>query len=419
MINKLLHKNISKARIAAFAISNLIGMAIMAVGLQFFLDARSIWSRPDSFLSSDFLAVNKKISGPFSKQSTLFTPEEIADIERQPWVKRLGAFESANFRIYASMGLDTLGDSGRNISTAMFFEAVPDEFIDLRDSGFSYTPGAEEIPMVISKDYLAMYNFGFAGAAGLPQLSEQVVSGIPLRLTLTDDNGNNRRHFFGRIVGYSNRFNTILVPRDFLTLMNAEYSSAPGARSAKPSGDTPSVGRISSASSVTPENPSRIIIDVNSPGDTRIAEYLEAHGLELAGDKSQSSAAYLLKVIAAIVISIGGIITLLSLLIILLSMSLLMEKNRTKIHSLLMLGYTIPAVSRPFRRIVALTEGITAILTAAILLGVRAYYLPSLVALGATPATVAWSLGLIAAMALLITRLNFAAIRRSTFSAWR
>ena len=31
------------------------------------------------------------------------------------------------------------------------------------------------VPVIISKDYLALYNFGFAGSAGLPQMSEGVM----------------------------------------------------------------------------------------------------------------------------------------------------------------------------------------------------------------------------------------------------
>ena len=59
LVFKLLRKNTSPTRLAGFLVSNLIGLAIIGAGLQFYLDARSIWQRDDSFLKSDYLAINK------------------------------------------------------------------------------------------------------------------------------------------------------------------------------------------------------------------------------------------------------------------------------------------------------------------------------------------------------------------------
>ena len=62
LISKLLRKNTSGARIAGFILSNFIGLAIIGAGLQFYLDARSIWDSDDSFIKTDYLVVNKKVT---------------------------------------------------------------------------------------------------------------------------------------------------------------------------------------------------------------------------------------------------------------------------------------------------------------------------------------------------------------------
>ncbi|MDE6806226.1 MAG: ABC transporter permease, partial [Muribaculaceae bacterium] len=83
LVYKLLQKNISPSRFVGFLVSNFIGLAIIGAGLQFWLDARSIWSREDSFLKSDYLAINKVIdaSRTIGGGTTEFSAEEIADIE--------------------------------------------------------------------------------------------------------------------------------------------------------------------------------------------------------------------------------------------------------------------------------------------------------------------------------------------------
>ena len=395
MISRILRKNTSRGRIAGFALSNLLGLVIMGVGLQFFLDARSIWERDDSFMKSDYMAVNKIVdaSNTLRNASSDFTAADVADLEAQPWVKKAGAFTRADFRVYAGVALG--GAEGRRMSTAMFFEAVPDDFLDVGNSGFFWNSDEKEVPIIISKDYLALYNFGFAGAAGLPQMSESLISGIPLQLTLSSEDGGRRVQMYGRIAGYSNRFNTILVPQAFLDEMNKELGSGRG------------------------QNPSRLIVDVNSPGDAAIAPYLKSKGWETAGDKRASSAAYLLRIVSGIVMAIGCVITVLSLFILLLSMSLLMEKNRRKLHSLLMLGYPVKTIAAPYALLSTRVSVGAGVLASAAVAGVRAFYIGPLRGLGAEGGSVLWSLLLIAALTGVIVATNIVAIRRRVIAAWR
>lgn len=344
--DKLLRKNMSTARIVGFALSNFIGLAIILAGLQFFLDARSLWEDEDSFIKKDYIVVNKRVTA----NNTLgfdsgFTPDDVADLQLQPWLRKVGVFTAADFRVAA-----TLSQQGREMTTSMFLESIPDEFIDVADASWRYTPGAGSVPIIISKDYLTLYNFGFASSTGMPQLSEGLMSSIPMTLTLSGKNSDKTIEIRSCIVGYSNRLNTILVPESFMAQMNTQLGT----------------GR--------PRNPSRLILDVSSPGDVAITQYLDSHGLEMAGDKSGSQASFLLKIVTGIILAIGSVITLLSFFILLLSISLLMEKNRDKMHTLLMLGYPLKEVGAPFRRIIfiASTAALLAALLAVLLL--RVYY---------------------------------------------
>ena len=123
-ISRLLRKNISPARIAGFILSNFIGLAIVLGGLIFYLDARSIWDSEDSFIRSDYLVINKKVTSENTLNgASSFSENEVKEIMDQPWVRKAAPFTASDYRVKAS-----LNQGGRGMSTAMFFEAIPDDY---------------------------------------------------------------------------------------------------------------------------------------------------------------------------------------------------------------------------------------------------------------------------------------------------
>ncbi len=392
MISRLLRKNTSPSRVIGFMLSNVIGLVIVMGALQFYTDARGIWAGEDSFIKTDWLVVNKKVTSAntLGQASSSFTEDEIAELERQPWVRSVGRFTANDFRVYARVS-----NGGRGVSTYMFFESIPDEFVDVPRSQWTWREGSREVPVIISKDYLTLYNFGFASSAGLPQLSEGLLSGIPLELTLRSEDGTRTETLYGRVAGYSNRLNTILVPDAFMK--NANLTLGSGQR----------------------KEPSRLIIDVSSPGDVAIAPWLEDHGLETAGDKRNSSASFLLKVVAGIVTAVGALITLLSLFILLLSISLIMEKNRDTLHRLLMLGYDTGAVGAPYCRLVAVASCAAYIVALVGVLILRHSYMPAIEGLGAASGNIWLAPAAGFGLTLLAVAFNITAVRRKVKSAWR
>ncbi len=392
IISKLLRKNTSPARLAGFALSNFIGLLIVAGAVMFYIDARGIWNDDDSFVNTDFLVVNKKVTSASTlgdRDATRFSSEDIASLKAQPWVRRVGEFSSSDFRVYASVS-----QGGRGMETALFFESVPDSFVDVPGSDWRFEPGQSTVPVMIPKDYLALYNFGFAGSAGLPQLSEQLLTGIPLKLYMRSEDGSRSMSMEGHIVGFSNRLNTVLVPDAFMQYANDRL------------GDNNSV------------SPSRLIIDVSSPGDVAIADYLKDNGLEVAGDKSGSSAAYLLKVVIGIVMAVGILITLLSVFVLMLSISLLMEKNRSVIHRLLMLGAPLREVGSPYIRMILVGCLVAWVLSIGSLMILRSLYVRALEGLGISADGLVWAIVTGTVLALIVIMVNVVAVSRKVKAAW-
>lgn len=392
LISKLLRKNTSPARLAGFALSNFIGLLIVAGAVMFYVDSRPLWDDSESFVNTDYLVLNKKVTSASTlgdRSATRFTREDISSLEAQPWVRRVGEFRSSDFRVYASVKT-----GGRGLETALFFESVPDSFVDVPGPDWTFDPDSGVVPVMIPADYLALYNFGFAGSAGLPQLSEQLLKGIPLDIFMRSEDGTRTMRREGRVVGFSNRLNTVLVPDSFMRYANERLGEG-----------------ISPA-------PSRLILDVSSPGDVAIEPYLSEHGLEIGGNRSASSAAFLLKVVVGIVMAVGALITLLSLMVLMLSISLLMEKNRGVIHRLLMLGAPLARVSAPYRAMIVAGCGAAWLLAIISLVVLRQFYIGALEGFGASAHGLIWAIAAGTLLALLVVVVNLVAVSRKVRAAW-
>lgn len=394
LLGKLLRKNVSTGQLVGFALANVIGLCIVMIGLQFYADVRTVFSSEDSFINKDYLVLTKKVGGLdavgglFSRGNSktgVFSSKELAQLSSQPWVRKLGTFSSSRYNVTAVVAQPGQG----GLETQMFFESMPEEFLDVESSAWHFDPiQPQEVPVIIPKDYLALYNFGFASSQGLPRVSEGMVELIPIQFYLTGSDGKSLS-VTGHIVGFSSRINTIIVPESFM-----EWSSR-------------QLGTYSSANEV-----SRIILEVFQPGDAKVEQYLNAHNYEVAGDKmNRNKANYLLTISLVIVLAVGLLISTLSFFILTLSIHLLLQKNTEKLRILLLLGYSPFEVALPYERLVSLVNLAVYVLATGVLFWVRCLYLPRLDGL-ATPGSIFSSLGFGLIIILLISVGNIIAIRR-------
>jgi hypothetical protein len=339
---QLLRRNVAPGQLIGYALANLVGLTIVLTALQFYRDATTPMgdAAEDAVLANDYLVVSKVVHGVSMAPST-FSADEIADLESQPWAKRVGSFTASQFQVLAAVSMN-----GRGMSTYLFFESIPDDFIDVKPQGwqdFDASMPGSTVPIIISKDYLALYNFGFAATQGLPQLSERLISTVNIDLRL--QGGDHMDFYRGRVVGFSSRLNTIAVPQSFMDMANRRY--APG---------------------LSPE-PSRLVVEVTNPGEPAIGKYLEEKGWETAGDKSAAErSTRFLTVLSTVVASVGLIICVLAIFILMLSIYLLLQKSRRKLRDLMLLGYSHLDVSVYYVRLVATINAIVCVLSIAITL---------------------------------------------------
>ena len=395
LVWKLMRRHISLGQLAGFFFANLCGMVIVLLSIQFYQDVAPVFTEGDSFMKKDYLIVSKKVStlGSFVGKSSTFSQTDITEIKEQPFTKGVGVFTPSQFKVSAGVGMEQVG---LKMSTAMFFESVPDKYVDVNLDEWHFEPGQETVPIIIPRNYLNLYNFGFAQSRSLPQLSEGVMNLINLEVRISG--GGRQNTYKGKIAGFSNRLNTILVPESFMAWANANYTDNGSLR-----------------------EPSRLIVEVNNPTDDRIARFFKERGYETEGDKLDAGkTTWFLKVIVGIVLAVGLLISVLSFYILMLSIYLLLQKNTTKLENLLLIGYGPNRVALPYQLLTIGLNVLVLVLAVGVVLYVRTLYIDMIEQM--FPALGGGNYGWMIAVGVLIfvavSVFNVLAVRKKVASIW-
>lgn len=392
MIWKLLKQHISLSQLLGFSLANVCGMVIVLLAVQFYRDVLPMFTQENSFLKGDYIIISKKVStlGTIVGKQTTFSAGDIAEIEEQPFVKRVGSFLPSQFKVMAGMGLQ-----GIKMSTDLFFESVPDAYVDVQSEEWKFNPESNVIPIIIPRNYLNLYNFGFAQSRNLPQLSEGIIGMVNLDIRLA---GNGKtEQMKGHIVGFSSRLNTILVPESFIRWANARFSTGVEAE------------------------PSRLIVEVGNPADERIVQFVQRKGYEMEGNELEAGkTVWFLKLIVGVVLSVGLLISALSFYILILSIYLLLQKNMRKLETLLLIGYSPAQVARPYQMLAVVLNLSVLLLGIAIVIGIRGTYLPVITSLLPDAGNESLLPALLtgACVFLLVSVLNIVMVRRKVDGIW-
>ncbi|MBQ7419828.1 MAG: ABC transporter permease [Prevotella sp.] len=394
LLYRLLSRHINAGQLAGFVLANLCGMTIVLAAIQFATDIIPMFTGSDSFMKPGQMVMAKHVSTvrTLTGKAPTFTTEEIDNVRQQSFVSDVGTFTPSLFSVVATLGSQRLGVQ---FSTDMFFEAVPDAFIDVDLSHWKWEEGDEEVPIILPRNYLNLYNFGFASSQGLPALSEGLVSMVKIHFILRGTA--ERRELSGRVVAFSKKLNTILVPQHFMDVMNATLSP-----------------------DRQPE-PSRLIVTVSNPADEQLSDYLEKNGYETEADDAEAAkTAHFLRIIISIVLVIGLIISVLAFYVLLLSIFLLLQKNTQKIDNLLLIGYSPTAVARPYHLLTISLNTLVLVFSIILVLILRNYYLPLFGQLYPSFSADSMTPTLLTGLALyaLISLLNFLAIRQKVTQVW-
>lgn len=277
----------------------------MYINIQQLLKEGSIRKNGFDFFSITRIITNETMVQP---QMNLFRQADMDELKAQPFIEGVAPLLANDFRVQLSAG------NMLPFSTDLFLETVENEFIDTVPPSFTWQQGQQHIPIILSSDFFEIYNV-FAPGQELPQISKETATTIPVMITCY---GNGREQgFTGKIVAFSDRINSVLVPKTFLDWANQTFGS----------GKSLEAGRL--------------FIKTKDANDPELLKFLDAKNYKVSRDKTLLGRNKI--VIQGIFSGLGVfglLVVILALLLFSFYLQLVIARSKESLRLLLTLGYS-------------------------------------------------------------------------------
>lgn len=319
MINKAFVPYKNKGTLILSSIATIIGVCLLLIAIQIYIDVNyAIKNKEDS----QYLVIKKKIStlNTVGVGNTTFSKSNIENIKKQDFVLDLAPFKSGSgIEVLAVMSLGS--GNFPPFSTLAFFESIPDKFIDVDTKKWNWKKGEKNVPIILPNTFLDAYNYGIAPSMGVPQASKSLISSVKFRLEIRGYKKDDI--YYGSVVNFSDRINSILVPESFLEYINKTLGN----------GKT--------------KEPSRIIISTTDNKNPAIKKYLSNNNYETNKEYLKENIIQTIaNSLSFFFISVGVIIVFLAVIIFILYNKIIINKSYEEIKILIILGYTWQVISK-------------------------------------------------------------------------
>lgn len=266
-----------------------------------------LYSKNNQDSIANFLVINKTITDQ-NLGSTGLSEADIDDLKKQEYVNSIGLLTPSRFKASIQSASERFP-----FYTDIAFESVPREFIDITAKDWNWNENSLYVPIIAPSMFLDFYNFQFSFSQNLPQLTQQVVMMISFKINLYSPDGVITLN--GRVVGFSDRISSLLVPEEFMKWGNNAFGKN---RDIKPS---------------------RVIIKTKDPGNPQLTAYLKEKNLSTDADKTRFSR---YRKVVDLVVNISGITGIImlcfALLVFTLFIQLTVASSREDIRLLITLG---------------------------------------------------------------------------------
>ncbi len=264
---------------------------------------------------ANFLVLNKVLSDQ-NLGATALSDSDINDLKKQSFVESVGLLTPSRFKASIQSASDRFP-----FFTDIAFESVPKDFIDVTSNEWKWDETASFVPIIAPNMFLDFYNFQFSFSQNLPQLTQQVVKMIIFKVNVYSPNG--MITFNGRVVGFSDRISSLLVPQEFMAWGNSHFGK---------NQDT---------------KPSRVIIRTKDPGNPELVKYLKQKSLTTDADKTRFSR---YRQVVEIVVNISWVTGIIMLLFALLIFTLFIQLTIASCKEEIILLITLGASPKQLRR---------------------------------------------------------------------
>ena len=289
-----------------------IGVLLLLCSIQMFVNIQQLLNEGSIHKDGyDFISITKTVTnetmGQFEKN--LFNSDEVQELKAKPFISDVAPLEANQFQVELSAG------GILPFQTNLFLESIENSFLDTIPSSFQWQAGQTTIPIIVSSDFLEIFNV-FGPSYNLPQVSPETASGIPVLITCHGDGGREQT-FSGRIVAFSDRINSVLVPKTFLDWANLNFK---GQKS---------------------EHASRLYIKTKDANDTELLKFLDEKNYKVNKDKTKfGRMKQVFQGIFSGLAVFGVMVIVLALLLFSFYLQLVIARSRDSLKLLLELGYS-------------------------------------------------------------------------------
>lgn len=289
-----------------------IGVLLLLSAVQMYINLQQLLhTSPVRKNGFDYLSITRQVTNENmgQKDKLFFSAAEIDDLKKQPFITDAAPLEANQFQVELSAG------NLLPFSTNLFLESIDDAFLDTLPAGFTWQEGQTRIPIIVSSDFLEIFNV-FGPSYGLPQVSAETASGIPVVITCHGDS-NLEQDFQGQIVAFSDRINSVLVPQSFLQWANLHFKGKQAERA------------------------SRVYIKTTDANNPELLRYLDLHAYKVNKDKTKfGRVKQVFEGIFSGLAVFGILVVVLALLLFSFYLQLVIARSRDSLRLLLTLGYS-------------------------------------------------------------------------------
>jgi hypothetical protein len=308
LLKKLIRTGTGRKRffMAFIGLSTAMLLILSAVQIQANYDDL-LHSKSNQDSVANFLVLNKELTDR-NLGATALTEEDLSDLRKQAFVESVGLLTPSRFKASIQSNSDRFP-----FYTDIAFESVPDDFIDVTSKDWKWDQTSSYVPIIAPNMFLDFYNFQFSFSQNLPQLTQQIVKMIVFRINVYGDKG--LTVYDGRIVGFSDRISSLLVPEEFMKSGNKQAGNSQDVK------------------------PSRAIIKTKDPGNPELVKYLKQKGLATDADKTRFSRyRQVVEIVVNIAWITGAIMFVFAMLIFTLFIQLTIASCKEEIVLLVTLG---------------------------------------------------------------------------------
>ncbi len=299
-----------------------IGVLLLLCSIQMYINIQQMLKegsiRKDGF---DFISITKTVTNETMGQAekNLFQAADIAELKSKPFLEDVAPLEANQFQVELSAA------GVMPFRTNLFLETIENSFLDTVPPSFQWQPGQTKIPIIVSSDFLEIFNV-FGPSYNLPQVSQETASGIPVYITCHGD-GNLEQTFQGQVVAFSDRINSVLVPKTFLDWANLTFK-----------------GKKS-------DHSSRLYIKTRDANSAELLNFLDQKNYKVNKDKTKfGRMKQVFQGIFSGLAVFGLLVVVLALMLFSFYLQLVIARSKDSLKLLLTLGYSPGWLSRKVSR---------------------------------------------------------------------